>query len=62
MPQQISKTRILIRSLRAELEIGCPPILVGGLASNSLDNPLQSTEADGWSADTLRALGNFQNG
>jgi len=55
LPQQVAVVRELIRMCRFELSERCPPIMVGGLAMNSVDELWQHVEADAWYPDARTA-------
>lgn len=55
LPQQVKVVRELIRMCRLELGEQCPPIMVGGLAMNSVDELWRRVEADAWYPDARTA-------
>jgi methanogenic corrinoid protein MtbC1 len=55
LPQQVKAVRELIRMCRLELGERCPPIMVGGLAMNSVDELWRYVEADAWYPDARTA-------
>lgn len=55
LSQQVKAVRELIRLCRLNLGEQCPPILVGGLAMNSVDELWRRVEADAWYPDARTA-------
>ena len=55
LPQHIETIRDVIRLCRVELGGQCPPIMVGGLVMNSVDDLWRRVGADLWHTDALTA-------
>lgn len=56
LPSHLAAARETVERLRAELGSRCPPIWVGGRATQMSDRVWRSLKADGWAADALHAL------
>lgn len=57
--QQLTTLKEAIGMLRHAFETRCPPILVGGLPINQIDNIWRWTGADAWSPDAENAVSIF---
>ena len=56
LPSHLLVARQTVEYLRAELGSRCPPIWVGGLATQIGDRVWRTLKVDGWAADALQVL------
>jgi methanogenic corrinoid protein MtbC1 len=60
LPVHLAETRDTVARLRSELGSRCPTIWVGGQATLATDRVWRSLGADGWAADALHAIEQWQ--